>query len=149
MKNTQFGFQTRYFDPFYKKDFGELIIVGQAKFIAKNMEPEWTFIDADIWEDVFNFDIESITWEGIDITKLYHAKCMLDDTLKDVIEKATYSHLEWVFKAEIAEHFGQTAEVEAQDQTTDLEQHIEFPTAEELQHAFTVIRNSSVAKKAA
>ena len=143
MQPTQFGFQTRYFDPYHKKDFGELIIIGKAKFIAKNMEPEWSMIDADIWDTVFNFDIESIKWEGIDITKLYHAKCMLDDTLKDVIEKATYSHLEWVFKAEIAAHFGQEIEYEEQDQTADLDQHIPYPSAEELQHALTIIRNSS------
>lgn len=141
--STQFGFQTRYFDPYYKKDFGELIIVGKAKFNAKNIEREWLSIDADVWDTVFNFDIDSITWEGIDITKLYYAKCMLDDTLKDVIEKATYSHLEWVFKSEIAAAFGQEIEIEEQDHTTDLDQNITYSTAEELQHAFTVIRNST------
>lgn len=153
---AQFGFQTRYFDSYYKKDCGELIIVGQAKFMPDNIEPEWLNIDRDVWEVVFSFDIDSIIWNGIDITKLYKFRVpghnqnnILDSGLFDVIEDATYSHLEWVFKAEIAQAFGREMEYEPQDDTTDRDQHIDYPTAEQMQMAFEVIRKSSKHKTAA
>jgi hypothetical protein len=146
MKNLKhvasFGFQTRYFNDFYKKDLGALVITGKCEYREFNHEDDdWNGRDGFDPESVFSFDIEQILWENENITKMYHTGNMLDGSLEDVINKSTLQHLEWVFKAEIAAHFGEVLEQDT-NPNDRYESELQFPTAEEIMGAIDTITRS-------
>ncbi len=134
-----FGFCSPYMDRFYKKQMGELIIEGNGYYNPAN---HYKNRHDDNMDMLFSFDIERILWNLQDITKLYRAEHMLDDNLMTHIAESTQAHMEWIFREELAAHYGEPIEHE-EDATTDLDQHIDFPTDSELQDALRTIRMHS------
>ena len=99
----EFCYITRYFDEQLNKDFGELEIAGISEFRPNSypFNKKGTVSTSE-----FNFAIEKIIYNNVDISVQYKTKTLVDDKLVKLLDTATSQHMEWLYEEEIAQYYG-------------------------------------------